>query len=211
MRFYHSVLPVFLLASHVIAGDVDANDVPSECKDVCAPVVSLTSSCDKKTSEDDSAELKCICDDPRAAHSLPLCDACMTKYGKDGSDNDANDLVRSCSFTTTSYDSTMAASATSASASATDTTGGMSGTMTDIMMSTMTGSMMSTMTGSMMSTMTGSMTSDMASTGASGSGTPAGGSSSAAPTSSSGAIGTYAGLDTGITGLVMGALAVLGV
>ncbi|KAJ5279613.1 hypothetical protein N7478_004985 [Penicillium angulare] len=210
MRFYFSVLPVFLLASHVIAGDIDANDVPSECKDVCAPVVSITSSCDKKTSEDDTAELKCICDDPRAAHSLPLCDACMTKYGKDGSDNDANDLVRSCSFTTTSYDSTMAASATSTSVIATDTTGGMSGTMTDSMMSTMTGSMMSTATGDMMSTMTESMTGDMTSTGAMGSGTPAGGSPSAAPTSSSGAMGKTAGLDTGLTGLAIGVLALLG-
>ncbi|KAJ5098649.1 hypothetical protein N7532_005650 [Penicillium argentinense] len=107
------LLYAFALASYVVAGDIDANDLPSECKDVCASVVSLTSSCDKKTNNDDTAELDCICKDPRAAKSLPECDACITKYSKDGRDNDANDLVRSCSFTTTEYSAT----ATSASGS----------------------------------------------------------------------------------------------
>ncbi|KAJ5397439.1 hypothetical protein N7509_005552 [Penicillium cosmopolitanum] len=98
-----SLLYIFAFTSYVVAGDVDANDLPSQCQDVCAPVVSLTSSCDKKTNDDDTAELNCICKDSRAAKSLPDCDACISKYSKDGRDNDANDLVRSCSFTTTEY------------------------------------------------------------------------------------------------------------
>jgi hypothetical protein len=82
-----SLLYIFALTSYVVAGDVDANDLPSQCQDVCAPVVSLTSSCDKKTHDDDTSELKCICKDPRAAKSLPECDACISKYSKDGRDN----------------------------------------------------------------------------------------------------------------------------
>lgn len=81
------LISILALASYVVAGDVDANDVPSQCKDVCAPVVSLTASCDKKTDDDDTAELNCVCKDPRASKSLPLCDACLTQYGKDGRDN----------------------------------------------------------------------------------------------------------------------------
>lgn len=87
MRLIVSLVSFTLLASNVIAGDIDANDVPSQCQDVCAPVVSLTSMCDKKTSDDDTDEINCVCKDPRAAKNLPICDACITKYSKDGSDN----------------------------------------------------------------------------------------------------------------------------
>lgn len=81
------LLSTLSLASYVVAGDVDANDLPTQCQDVCAPVVSLTSTCDKKTSEDDHDETSCICKDSRATKSIPMCAACLTKYGKDGSDN----------------------------------------------------------------------------------------------------------------------------
>ncbi|KAJ6113011.1 hypothetical protein N7512_008335 [Penicillium capsulatum] len=103
------------LASSIVAQDIDANDLPTQCKDVCAPVVSLTASCDKKTSDDDTAERNCVCKDSRAAKSIPVCAACLTTYSKDG---DANDLVRSCSLTTTSF-----GSVTSTSMSGSSTTG----------------------------------------------------------------------------------------
>ncbi|KAJ5152214.1 hypothetical protein N7492_010509 [Penicillium capsulatum] len=117
------------LASSIVAQDIDANDLPTQCKDVCAPVVSLTASCDKKTSDDDTAERNCVCKDSRAAKSIPVCAACLTTYSKDGGDNvtmlwwllipvDANDLVRSCSLTTTSF-----GSVTSTSMSGSSTTG----------------------------------------------------------------------------------------
>ncbi|OGE49429.1 hypothetical protein PENARI_c021G03789 [Penicillium arizonense] len=100
------------LAASVVAQDVDSTDIPSQCKDICAPVVSLTSTCDKKNNNDDAAEIKCVCNDPRASKNIPDCAACLDKYSKDGKDNDANDIVRQCSFTSTMYDAT----ATSASA-----------------------------------------------------------------------------------------------
>ncbi|KAJ5599501.1 hypothetical protein N7450_000568 [Penicillium hetheringtonii] len=131
-----SMFYIFALATYVVAGDVDANDLPSQCKDVCAPVVSLTSSCDSKTNDDDTAELNCICKDPRAAKSLPECDACISKFSKDGRDNDANDLVRSCSFTTTEYLATATSgsgNSTTAAAKTTETnSNGVKTTMTGI-------------------------------------------------------------------------------
>lgn len=85
MRLTYPALALFI--SLAAAGDVDANDLPTECKEVCSPVVSLTASCDAKTSDDDTAELSCICKGKNAASILPMCDACITKYSKDGSDN----------------------------------------------------------------------------------------------------------------------------
>lgn len=82
-----TILALASLVSLAAAGDIDANDLPTECKDVCSPVVSLTASCDKKTSDDDTAELSCICKGKNSASILPMCDACITKYSKDGSDN----------------------------------------------------------------------------------------------------------------------------
>lgn len=80
-------LPALALAASVVAQDIDSNDVPSQCTDVCASVVSLTASCDKSTHDDDTAERKCVCDDPDASKSVPNCAACLDKYSKDGKDN----------------------------------------------------------------------------------------------------------------------------
>lgn len=84
----HLTIPALaFIVSLAAAGDIDANDLPTECKAVCAPVVSLTASCDSKTSDDDTAEINCVCKGKNAASILPMCDACITKYSKDGSDN----------------------------------------------------------------------------------------------------------------------------
>ncbi|KAJ5990222.1 hypothetical protein N7499_010749 [Penicillium canescens] len=113
------IFSVLALAASVVAQDVDSSDIPSQCKDVCAPVVSLTSTCDKKANNDDAAEMKCVCDDPRASKSVPNCAACLDTYSKDGKNNDANDLVRQCSFSSTTYDAASSPSATSNSTSST--------------------------------------------------------------------------------------------
>lgn len=88
----HTMRSLFLfsalaLAASVWAQDIDSNDVPSQCKDACASVVSLTARCDNSTHDDDSAEMKCVCDDPGASNNVPNCAACLDKYGKDGKDN----------------------------------------------------------------------------------------------------------------------------
>ncbi|KAF7594161.1 hypothetical protein BBP40_010010 [Aspergillus hancockii] len=116
MRPIRSVLYTLLLSSVVAAADIDANDVPSICQQVCAPVVSLTASCDRKTNDDDTQEIDCICKESKAATSIPLCEACVAQNSRDGHDNDANDLIRSCSFSTTSYNPTAIATSQDASA-----------------------------------------------------------------------------------------------
>lgn len=87
MRSSVLILSTLSFAACVAAQDVDASDIPTQCKDVCAPVVSLTASCDKKSSDDDNAEKNCVCKDSRAAKSIPMCAACLTEHGKDGRDN----------------------------------------------------------------------------------------------------------------------------
>ncbi|KAE8392516.1 hypothetical protein BDV23DRAFT_151026 [Aspergillus alliaceus] len=101
----HLSRPLFctLIAAAVVVGtDIDSNDIPTQCQQVCAAVVSLTATCDRKT-DDDKQEQDCICKDSQAPTSIPLCEACIAQNSRDGHDNDANDLVRSCSFSTTSY------------------------------------------------------------------------------------------------------------
>lgn len=88
----HAMRSLFLfsalaLVASVLAQDIDSNDVPSQCKDACASVVSLTARCDNSTHDDDSAEMKCVCNDPGASKNVPNCAACLDKYGKDGKDN----------------------------------------------------------------------------------------------------------------------------
>ncbi|GAB1199306.1 hypothetical protein APSETT444_008652 [Aspergillus pseudonomiae] len=123
------IFSVLAFAGSIVAQDIESSDVPAQCKDVCAPVVSLTSTCDSSNT-DEAAELKCVCDDPQASTSIPNCAACLDKYSKDGKDNDANDLIRECSFTSTTYTADSSPSATSNSAGTTSpsTTSG-SGTM----------------------------------------------------------------------------------
>ncbi|KAJ5244636.1 hypothetical protein N7489_004732 [Penicillium chrysogenum] len=124
------IIAVLAIAASIVAQDVDSSDIPSQCKSACAPVVSLTSTCDK-SNNDDAAERRCICNDHRASRDIPNCAACLDKYSKDGQDNDANDLARKCSFTSTTYDAIVSSSATSnTSASMTSpSTASASGTM----------------------------------------------------------------------------------
>ncbi|KAF2687002.1 hypothetical protein K458DRAFT_266953, partial [Lentithecium fluviatile CBS 122367] len=96
------ILLAFALSAVGIAQDIDNNDVPNECRAVCASIVSLTAQCDQQFN-DDAQELNCICSASGANTQLPLCEACVSQFDSDNSDNDVNDLLRSCSFTSTSY------------------------------------------------------------------------------------------------------------
>jgi hypothetical protein len=84
----HCIYPTLALTllTTLTAADIEPNELPSQCKQVCAPVVRLTASCDTKV-HDDRAGLDCICNDKSAASALPICDACIAKYSKDGRDN----------------------------------------------------------------------------------------------------------------------------
>ncbi|CAN9348733.1 unnamed protein product [Alternaria alternata] len=92
---------VFALSAIGLAQDVDNDDVPMQCRDVCASVVTLTRDCDNSTN-DDAAERQCICNAQNANTAIPLCAACITQNGGE-LDNDVSDIVRECSFSATSY------------------------------------------------------------------------------------------------------------
>ncbi|KAH7346565.1 hypothetical protein BKA65DRAFT_384601, partial [Rhexocercosporidium sp. MPI-PUGE-AT-0058] len=93
-----------LLSSYVAAQDIDNNDVPPQCRTVCATVVNLTETCDRQNNDNDSGYINCVCSGTNAAAEIPACEACIANFDRnDGSDNDVNDLVRSCSFSRTSY------------------------------------------------------------------------------------------------------------
>ncbi|CAN9084780.1 hypothetical protein CUC08_Gglean000709 [Alternaria sp. MG1] len=108
---------VFALSAIGLAQDVDNDDVPMQCRDVCASVVTLTRDCDNSTN-DDAAERQCICNAQNANTAIPLCAACITQNGGE-LDNDVSDIVRECSFSTTSYNPSAASTAPPASASGT--------------------------------------------------------------------------------------------
>jgi hypothetical protein len=77
-----------VLAGNVaIAAKLQHDDVPSRCWAACGPVVGISEQCDHQH-DNDSAELKCICDWSPAKTQIPLCAACITQYGNNHNDND---------------------------------------------------------------------------------------------------------------------------
>merc|ERR1712036_161277 len=93
-----------LLSSYVAAQDIDNNDVPTQCRSVCANIVTLTQNCDRQNHDNDSGYISCVCNSTNAATEIPACEACVANFDRnDGADNDVNDLVRSCSFSRTTY------------------------------------------------------------------------------------------------------------
>ncbi|PKX96470.1 putative GPI anchored protein [Aspergillus novofumigatus IBT 16806] len=122
-----------MLASNVaLAAELERDDVPNRCWDVCSPVVGIAQQCDNTHRDDDRAEMNCICDWNQAPTLVPLCEACISQFRNDTrngtrNDNDrdndrdndhAYDILTSCSFSTTTYN---AAAATSILSTATGT------------------------------------------------------------------------------------------
>ncbi|KAJ9144515.1 hypothetical protein NKR23_g5927 [Pleurostoma richardsiae] len=124
MRFQISLISTVVgLGIIALAQDIDSNDVPRECRSVCDPVTRLTRTCDRQNDDDDSGYINCVCSADNAQTAIPLCEACVAVYDtNDGHDNDVNDLVRSCSFTTTSWNSAAASTATNSAMSGPSTT-----------------------------------------------------------------------------------------
>ncbi|KAB8214786.1 hypothetical protein BDV33DRAFT_26174 [Aspergillus novoparasiticus] len=126
---------LMLMSNVAMGAELDHDDVPNRCWDVCGPVVGIAHKCDNMH-DSDRAEMKCICDWKQAPSLIPLCEACIAQYrsernnrdhddddddDRDPHHNDAYDILTSCSLSTTSYNPIAAASAvSSASANATD-------------------------------------------------------------------------------------------
>ncbi|KAK0103462.1 hypothetical protein ONS95_005485 [Cadophora gregata] len=118
-----------LLSSYVAAQDVDNDDVPIQCRSVCTSIVTLTQDCDRLHDDNDRSYLDCVCNGTNAATEIPVCEACVANFDRDGADNDVNDLVRSCSFSRTTYVS-MTASPTASTSGGPTAAGGSQTTLT---------------------------------------------------------------------------------
>ncbi|GME37114.1 hypothetical protein GTA08_BOTSDO09872 [Neofusicoccum parvum] len=99
------------------AQDIDNNDVPTVCRSLCQSTVDLTTQCDRQNDDDDSGYINCVCSASNASSFVPACEACVA--ANDEADNDVRDIVRSCSFSSTTWNSASTGTATSGTASIT--------------------------------------------------------------------------------------------
>ncbi|KAF2840124.1 hypothetical protein M501DRAFT_931727 [Patellaria atrata CBS 101060] len=120
---FKKIFALTALLSFAVTQDIDNDDVPNQCRAICAPVVTLTQRCDRENDDNDSGFLNCVCNATGSSSEIPTCEACVANFDNDGADNDVNDLIRSCTFTRMSYTSGLE-SATSTGASTMPTTSG---------------------------------------------------------------------------------------
>jgi hypothetical protein len=101
---FQKIALVSALAAISAAQDIRQNDIPRECTAICADVVSLAQRCEDTTSmysripkvlhsliwvsDDDAAEVTCICRAPNAFTLVPACEACVAEFDQDDSDAD---------------------------------------------------------------------------------------------------------------------------
>lgn len=92
------------IAGFAAAQDVDNNDIPQQCQDVCNSLVTASRGCDNSTStsprchcpyllltqhsDDDGAEIQCVCNTQNAGAFIPACDACVETFRRREDDND---------------------------------------------------------------------------------------------------------------------------
>merc|ERR1712080_236712 len=120
MHYKSTLIFVGLAALSVVkAQEFDNNDVPMQCRSVCQAMVDAARNCDN-TNSGDRQEVDCICNTQGASTQLPECAACVRQYDTDDDDddndeNDVDEVMRSCGFSSTTFN----AAATSGSASST--------------------------------------------------------------------------------------------
>ncbi|KAF4313522.1 putative gpi anchored protein [Botryosphaeria dothidea] len=116
---FKTIAVLFTLAALGYTQDVDNNDIPQACRNVCQSVVQLTTDCDRRIDDDSVAYRDCICQAPNARNDVPNCAACVSANGGTDFDddddttpeNDVVDIIRACSFPTATSWSTGAAAA----------------------------------------------------------------------------------------------------
>ncbi|KAJ4402255.1 hypothetical protein N0V91_007288 [Didymella pomorum] len=112
------------LTAIVAAQDISQDDIPSQCFQICAQVVTIARDCDTQH-DNDAAELQCICSAANASTLLPNCEACVAQYDTDtddddnNNDNDVREVLTRCNFSVqSSFNSASASSVASSIASA---------------------------------------------------------------------------------------------
>ncbi|KAF4556374.1 Hypothetical protein D9617_1g082500 [Elsinoe fawcettii] len=119
MRFEYSVLTVLATLAAVHAQDVDNNDIPVQCQAICAPVVALSTRCDR----DNDDYIRCVCNAPEV-NTVPPCEACVNFYDNDDNDNDVNDVRTSCNLPSATFNPSSSGAAPTGTAPQTQPTAG---------------------------------------------------------------------------------------
>lgn len=140
MQYKNALVLLGLTAlAAVQAQEFDGNDVPQQCRSICQAMVDAARTCDQ-TNDGDRQEVDCICNTEGASTQLPECAACIRQFdtddddGDDDNDNgmsrtqggvlrllcshliaDVDDVVRSCGFSSTTFNAASASSTGSGS------------------------------------------------------------------------------------------------
>ncbi|SMR52649.1 unnamed protein product [Zymoseptoria tritici ST99CH_3D1] len=77
-----------LATAFVSAQEIDNDDIPQECRDICRPVVELADRCDNF--DNDNRERDCLCETQNAA-AFTSCNDCTLQYPNFFIDNDDDD------------------------------------------------------------------------------------------------------------------------
>jgi len=118
------------LTALTAAQEIEQNDIPQQCTQLCSQVVTIARDCDNRFNNDDNGENNCICTAPNASTLLPACEACVRQYDTDDdaddrNDNDVRDVLNRCNFTAqSSFDAVSASSVVAAASTASAATTG---------------------------------------------------------------------------------------
>lgn len=64
----------------VSAQEVETDDIPTQCRDVCLDTLAIADQCNQ---DDDDAELNCICNAQSASSTIPNCEACVAQFDEE--------------------------------------------------------------------------------------------------------------------------------
>ncbi|KAM0330879.1 hypothetical protein ACHAQA_003835 [Verticillium albo-atrum] len=109
--------------------ELDRDDYPTQCQNVCDPVARLGQLCDAVDDDDrlddrveDQLQVQCFCTNNsfNVAQVAAQCAACMHEANRDRDDNeDIDDIMFTCGFASTTYNAGAISTATGISAQAT--------------------------------------------------------------------------------------------
>lgn len=63
--------------------EVEEDDIPDRCWEVCGKVVGLSHSCEGRFYHNEGAQKNCMCNWHGASELIPLCDACVREHRND--------------------------------------------------------------------------------------------------------------------------------
>ncbi|RMJ21132.1 hypothetical protein PHISP_07995, partial [Aspergillus sp. HF37] len=63
--------------------EVEEDDIPDRCWEVCGKVVGMSHSCEGRFYHNEGAQKNCMCNWRGASELIPLCDACVREHRND--------------------------------------------------------------------------------------------------------------------------------